>query len=121
MVSRQERNSIPTGDPAAKRAREGRRIERIGFRLAGIGGEFTSHVLAGLALGWGADWYFTIQPWGIITGLGAGLAVGTLQFVRHAAALNREMGPVEPPPGGFKTLEPDEPDQDAEKRKGGEP
>lgn len=100
-----------TKNRGGERAREGKRIDRIGFRLAGIGGEFTSHVVAGLAIGWGADWYFGVQPWGILSGLGAGLAVGTLQFIRHAAALNREMGPVTPPPGGFKPVEDDEPEK----------
>jgi F0F1-type ATP synthase assembly protein I len=90
-----------------RKAKEQKRIEGIGFRLAGIGGEFASNVVAGLLIGWGIDWYFECRPWGIVGGAAAGLAVGTLQFIRQAVALNRQMGPVTPPPGGFKEVPPE--------------
>ncbi len=91
----------------AKRA-ETKRIDRIGWRMAGLGWEFTSHVLAGLLLGWGVDWLFSVKPWGIAGGAIAGLAVGMLQFIRRAAALNRELGAVERPPGGWKPVPSDD-------------
>lgn len=86
-------------------SKEAKRIDRIGFRLAGLGGEFTSNVIAGLLIGWGIDWLFDVRPWGIVGGACAGVAVGMLQFIRQAAALNREMGPVTPPAGGFRPVD----------------
>lgn len=93
----------PNDSTEAKRA-EAKRVDRIGWRMAGLGWEFTSHVLAGLLIGWGIDWLFSVKPWGIAGGALAGLAVGMLQFIRRAAMLNRELGAVERPVGGWKQV-----------------
>jgi F0F1-type ATP synthase assembly protein I len=104
----------PTEAGNARRA-EAKRVDRIGWRLAGVGWEFSSQVLAGVLLGWGIDWFFETKPWGIVGGAAAGLSVGTLQFIRNAVKLNREMGPVTAPREGWKPVDaPKEPDEQEE-------
>lgn len=73
--------------------------------MVGVGGEFVSHVLAGLLLGWGVDWAFNVRPWGILGGAIAGLLVGTAQFIRAAMRINAGLGPVTRPPGGWKPVD----------------
>ncbi len=104
-----------TSDSKGSRKDEERRIDRIGWRLAGVGGEFASHVLAGVLIGLGIDWYFGVRPWGILGGASAGLAVGMLQFIRQSLKLNREMGPVSPPPEGWKEVEDEPADKEDER------
>lgn len=99
----------PPKSAADARRVESKRVDRIGWRLAGVSWEFSSQVLAGVLIGWGIDWYFGVKPWGIVGGAAAGLAVGSLQFIRNAARLNREMGPVSRPPEGWKPVEEDPP------------
>lgn len=94
-----------TTEAGTARRAEAKRLDRIGWRLAGVGWEFSSQVLAGVLIGWGIDWYFEVKPWGIVGGATAGLSVGALQFIRNAAKLNREMGPVSRPPEGWKPVE----------------
>ncbi|MDZ4756333.1 MAG: AtpZ/AtpI family protein [Phycisphaerae bacterium] len=99
---------------------ERKRLDRIGWRLAGVGTEFATHVIAGVLLGWGIDWYFEVGPWGIVGGTSAGVAVGMLQFIRRSLALNKEMGAVKAPPGGWQKIE-DEPEEGVDERDEGSP
>lgn len=54
----------------AKNAEE----ERIGARA---GSEFLASVLAGAIIGYGIDWYFNLQPWGMIIFIILGFVSGT--------------------------------------------
>ncbi len=64
--------------------------------MAAIGWEVSSQVVAGVALGWGADYFFpSLGHWGIIGGAVAGVLVGLGTFLRSALRLNRELeGPA---------------------------
>ena len=113
MASPQRPTRQATNEGSPKGGAGAEETYRVGWRMAGLGWEFVSHVLAGMLLGWGVDWYWNTRPWGIAIGAGAGLAVGTLQFVRTAYKLNASLGPVNRPPGGWKKVEPeDEKDDD---------
>jgi F0F1-type ATP synthase assembly protein I len=87
---------------------EATRTYRIGWKFVGASWEFSSHVLAGLLLGWGIDWVFATRPWGLVGGACAGLLVGCGQFIRRALTLNAELGPVRRPPGGWRDANPPE-------------
>jgi F0F1-type ATP synthase assembly protein I len=77
--------------PAARRRRD-RRETRIGWKMAALGWEFTSQVVAGVLLGWGADYLFpNLGHWGIIGGGVAGILVGLVAFLRNAMKLNDEL------------------------------
>jgi len=60
--------------------------------------------VAGVALGWGADYLFpNLGHWGIICGAGAGVLVGITTFLRSALKLNSELeGPGKKPQNGGK-------------------
>ena len=89
--------------PAARRNRDLKET-RIGWKMAALGWEFSSQVVAGVALGWGADYLFTnLGHWGIICGAGAGVLVGITTFLRSALKLNSELeGPGKKPQNGGK-------------------
>ena len=89
--------------PAARRNRDLKET-RIGWKMAALGWEFSSQVVAGVALGWGADYLFpNLGHWGIICGAGAGVLVGITTFLRSALKLNSELeGPVKKPQNGGK-------------------
>jgi F0F1-type ATP synthase assembly protein I len=80
--------------------------------MAGLGWEFVSYVLAGMLLGWGIDWAWSVAPWGIVGGTVAGLLVGMWTFLKRALKLNAEQGPVQRPPGGWREVPDDEPKPD---------
>ena len=89
--------------PAARRNRDLKET-RIGWKMAALGWEFSSQVVAGVALGWGADYLFpNFGHWGIIGGAGAGVLVGITTFLRSALKLNSELeGPGKKPQNGGK-------------------
>ncbi len=89
--------------PAARRNRDLKET-RIGWKMAALGWEFSSQVVAGVALGWGADYLFpNLGHWGIIGGAGAGVLVGITTFLRSALKLNSELeGPGKKPQNGGK-------------------
>ncbi len=89
--------------PAARRNRDLKET-RIGWKMAALGWEFSSQVVAGVALGWGADYLFpNLGHWGIIGGAGAGVLVGITTFLRSALKLNSELeGSVKKPQNGGK-------------------
>ncbi|MEI6273091.1 MAG: AtpZ/AtpI family protein [Phycisphaerae bacterium] len=89
--------------PAARRNRDLKET-RIGWKMAALGWEFSSQVVAGVALGWGADYLFpNLGHWGIICGAGAGVLVGITTFLRSALKLNSELeGPGKKPQNGGK-------------------
>ena len=89
--------------PTARRNRDLKET-RIGWKMAALGWEFSSQVVAGVALGWGADYLFpNLGHWGIIGGAGAGVLVGITTFLRSALKLNSELeGPGKKPQNGGK-------------------
>ena len=89
--------------PAARRNRDLKET-RIGWKMAALGWEFSSQVVAGVALGWGADYLFpNLGHLGIIGGAGAGVLVGITTFLRSALKLNSELeGPGKKPQNGGK-------------------
>ena len=89
--------------PAARRNRDLKET-RIGWKMAALGWEFSSQVVAGVALGWGVDYFFpNLGHWGIIGGAGAGVLVGITTFLRSALKLNSELeGPSKKPQNGGK-------------------
>ena len=89
--------------PAARRNRDLKET-RIGWKMAALGWEFSSQVVAGVALGWGVDYFFpNLGHWGIIGGAGAGVLVGITTFLRSALKLNSELeGSVKKPQNGGK-------------------
>ncbi len=92
--------------PLSPNARRNRDLKetRIGWKMAALGWEFSSQVVAGVALGWGADYLFpNLGHWGIIGGAGAGVLVGITTFQRSALKLNCELeGSVKKPQNGGK-------------------
>ncbi|HVT54930.1 MAG TPA: AtpZ/AtpI family protein [Xanthobacteraceae bacterium] len=55
-----------------------------GFQLSG---EFVAGVVLGGAIGWTADYFAGISPWGLIVGLLLGFAAGTLNVMRSAGVI----------------------------------
>lgn len=77
--------------PAQAAANSARRGEMTGmgraFRLAS---EFIAAILVGAGLGFGIDWLFKTQPWGMIILMLLGFAAGVLNVVRASAELNSQ-------------------------------
>ena len=71
---------------AADRVRQGE-MTGMGraFRLAS---EFIAAIVVGGALGFGVDWLFKTQPWGMIIFILLGFAAGVLNIIRATAELN---------------------------------
>jgi ATP synthase protein I len=71
---------------AADRVRQGE-MTGVGraFRLAS---EFVAAIVVGGALGFGVDWLFKTQPWGMIIFILLGFAAGVLNIIRATAELN---------------------------------
>lgn len=71
---------------AADRVRQGE-MTGMGraFRLAS---EFVAAIVVGGALGFGVDWLFKTQPWGMIVFILLGFAAGVLNIIRATAELN---------------------------------
>ena len=75
--------------PAQAAANSVRQGEMTGmgraFRLAS---EFVAAIVVGGALGFGVDWFFKSQPWGIVIFILLGFAAGVLNIIRATAELN---------------------------------
>jgi ATP synthase protein I len=71
---------------AANRVRQGE-MTGMGraFRLAS---EFVAAIVVGGALGYGIDWLFKTQPWGMVIFILLGFAAGVLNIIRATAELN---------------------------------
>jgi F0F1-type ATP synthase assembly protein I len=72
------------------RARE-RRETSIGWRMAGIGMQTSSEVIAGALLGWAADRWLETSPRWTLVGAVAGIAVGLTTLIRGAMKANKEL------------------------------
>ena len=59
------------------------------YRLAAMGYEIIAAIVVCGGLGWLGDWLLGTWPWLLISGLGVGLVVGMLRFVRDALRANR--------------------------------
>ena len=68
--------------------------------------ELLASVLVGFMLGYGADVLFGTEPWGILVGLGLGIAAGFMGVFRTASAMDAENADV--PLGDAMPLDPDE-------------
>lgn len=79
---------MTTQPPNSSDSRE--EIRMLG-KMAGLGFQFGSEIIAGLLLGWGFDAFFGTNPWGIAIGAVAGILVGLLHLFRQAIRINREM------------------------------
>lgn len=51
--------------------------------------EFVAAIVVGGALGFGVDWLFKTQPWGLVIFILLGFAAGVLNIVRAAAEMNK--------------------------------
>ena len=97
--SGQSREPLGSGDTASRaRAaerdarREADSIERrVGFQMLGLGWQMTAEVIAGAALGWGADRLFGTAPKGVTVGALVGVAVATYSLVRGGLRLYKSV------------------------------
>jgi F0F1-type ATP synthase assembly protein I len=74
-------------DSRARRERE----TSIGWRMAGLGMQTSSEVIAGAAVGWAIDRWTGSAPVGLLVGGVAGIAVGLTTLIRGAMRANREL------------------------------
>lgn len=107
------------GDSERRAAAE--RTQRAGWALMGAGWEFVSQVAAGLLIGWGIDWYFGLEHWGKLGGAIAGVLVGMWTFIRRALRIERSLGPVRAPPGGWRKPPQDDDPDSGDAGDGGDP
>ncbi|MGB6228567.1 MAG: AtpZ/AtpI family protein [Litorimonas sp.] len=69
--------------------------------------ELLASVMVGLFLGWGIDTLFDVRPWGLLTGLGFGIAAGFVSVFRTAEAMDAKTAHI---PRGEDLSEPFEDD-----------
>ena len=67
-----------------------RREQGIGWRMAGLGLQTSSEVIAGAAVGWCVDWYFQTGSKGLLVGAICGIVVGMASLIRGAMRVNAE-------------------------------
>lgn len=84
---------------------------RIGWRMAGIGTQVASEVVAGAILGYLFDLWRGTGRIGLIVGALVGIAVGLWSLMSQSLKLNRELERVAPTKGRGRPLPPD-PDDD---------
>ena len=82
------------------RAEENRQ-RSIGWRMAGLGLQTSSEVIAGAILGMGVDWLRGDGHVGLLVGGIVGIVVGMTSLLRGAMKLNREFDAV-PGRGGAR-------------------
>ena len=63
----------------------------IGWRMAGLGMQTSSEVIAGALIGWAVDTWLGCAPAGLLVGGIAGIAVGLTTLIRGAMRANREL------------------------------
>lgn len=63
---------------------------RVGWRMAALGGETASYVLAGALLGWGIEVLFDLE-WGILIGAVVGILCGIMNLIRGSLRLNAHL------------------------------
>ncbi|MBU3684013.1 MAG: AtpZ/AtpI family protein [Phycisphaerales bacterium] len=63
----------------------------IGWRMAGLGMQTSSEVVAGALIGWAVDRWLGSSPTGLLIGGIAGIAVGLTTLIRGAMRANREL------------------------------
>ena len=63
----------------------------IGWRMAGLGMQTSSEVVAGALIGWAVDRWLDSSPVGLLVGGIAGIAVGLTTLIRGAMRANREL------------------------------
>ena len=63
---------------------------RVGWRMAALGGETASYVLAGALLGWGVNVLFDLK-WGIVIGAVLGILCGMMNLIRGSLRLNAQL------------------------------
>jgi ATP synthase protein I len=71
---------------------------RLLMKMTGLAFQFGTEIIAGVLLGWGFDKLFGTQPWGVLIGSLAGIAVATLDLLRKAIQMNRQMDAAPGPP-----------------------
>lgn len=79
---------MPT-DPDKQDQRE-KATTRVGWRMAALGGETASYVLAGALLGWGVEVLFNLS-WGILVGAILGILCGMMNLIRGSLRLNAQL------------------------------
>lgn len=79
----------------ADRANSSRPPDSIGSVAVRFGGEFGAAVLVGFLLGYAADTFLHVSPWGIVIGIGLGFVAGVVNVVRAAQAFSRAH-PIDP-------------------------
>ena len=78
---------LPSFRPSGSRER---RENSIGWRMAGLGMQTSSEVVAGALVGWVIDrWAGTSPTWLLVGGI-AGIVVGLSTLIRGAMRANRE-------------------------------
>lgn len=72
----------------ARRERTSGKVEEKDNTLLGMAWRLSTELLAsvmvGMFLGWGADTLFGTRPWGLLIGLGLGIAAGFMSVFRTA-------------------------------------
>lgn len=80
--------SVPEPQESERIRREADSIERrVGFQMLGLGWQMTAEVIAGAALGWGADHLLGTAPKGVMVGSLVGVAVAIYSLVRGGLRL----------------------------------
>ena len=80
----------PSDRPRESRARRARETS-IGWRMAGLGMQTSSEVIAGALVGWAIDHWAGSGPIGLLVGGVAGIAVGLTTLIRGSMRANREL------------------------------
>jgi len=78
---------LPSLRPSGSRER---RENSIGWRMAGLGMQTSSEVVAGALVGWVIDRWAGTSPAGLLVGGIAGIVVGLSTLIRGAMRANRE-------------------------------
>lgn len=82
-------------DARARRdARQGKKEKTDDNSLLGMAWRLSTELLAsvmvGMFLGWGIDTLFGTRPWGLLVGLGFGIAAGFVSVFRTAEAMDEK-------------------------------
>ncbi len=86
---------------------------RVGWKMAGLGLEVSTHVLAGALLGWLFDKWQGTAPKGVTYGAIAGIVFGMWTLVRGALKLNAQLDKRHPTTGRGKPIPFEDEDTDS--------